>query len=44
MIVIKNKDSIRKMQEAGKLLSSIFDEISSMITPGISTLELDELD
>ena len=29
------------MQEAGKLLSSIFDDIASMITPGITTLELD---
>jgi methionyl aminopeptidase len=42
MIVIKNKDSIRKMQEAGKLLSSIFDVIPSIIHAGMSTLQLDQ--
>lgn len=41
MIVIKNKDSIRKMKKAGGLLVEIFDEIVSLIKPGVSTLELD---
>lgn len=40
MIIIKNKDSIRKMSQAGKLLVEIFEEIKPMIAPGISTLEL----
>lgn len=41
MIIIKNKASIQKMEEAGRLLSQIFDEISPLIRPGISTLEID---
>ncbi len=41
MIAIKNKASIRKMEQAGVLLVEIFDEISLMIKPGVSTLELD---
>lgn len=41
MIVIKNKDSIRKMEQAGKLLVEIFQEIAPLIKPGISTLEID---
>ena len=42
MIVIKNKDAIRKMEQAGKLLVEIFDEISSFVKPGIATLEIDK--
>ena len=41
MIVIKNKASIQKMEEAGKLLSAIFNEMDVIIKPGISTLEID---
>lgn len=41
MIIIKNKASIMKMETAGKLLSSLFDEIGSIIKPGISTLDID---
>ncbi len=41
MIVIKNKSSIRKMEEAGSLLSSMFDELESMIFAGITTGEID---
>ena len=41
MIAIKNKASIRKMEQAGAFLVEIFDEIASMIKPGVSTLELD---
>jgi len=40
MIAIKNKSAIRKMEQAGKLLSEIFDEISSLICPGVSTAEI----
>ncbi len=41
MITIKNKASIRKMEEAGTLLAAIFFDISALIKPGISTLEID---
>ena len=40
MIVIKNKDSIRKMEQAGKLLVEIFDEIRPMIRADVTTLQL----
>ena len=40
MIAIKNKASIRKMEQAGALLVEIFDEIASLIKPGVSTLEI----
>jgi len=40
MIEIKNKSSIRKMSEAGKLLFEIFEEIPSLINPGVSTAEI----
>lgn len=40
MIAIKNKSAIRKMEQAGRFLSEIFDEIVSLIRPGISTAEI----
>lgn len=40
MITIKNKDSIRKMEQAGKLLVEIFDEITPMVKAGVTTLQL----
>jgi len=40
MIAIKNKSSIRKMSEAGRLLSEIFQELPSLICSGISTAEI----
>lgn len=42
MINIKNMSSIRKMAEAGKLLASIFLEIGSIISPGVTTFEIDQ--
>lgn len=42
MIVIKNKASIQRMEQAGKLLAEIFLKMASIIKPGISTLDLDE--
>lgn len=42
MITIKNKASIRKMEEAGCLLSSIFDTVAPLVRPGVSTLELNQ--
>lgn len=41
MIVIKNKASIKKMEEAGTLLSGMFDELASFIKEGITTLDID---
>jgi len=41
MIVIKNKSSIRKMEEAGRLLSGIFNDLEPRVKQGVSTLELD---
>jgi methionyl aminopeptidase len=41
MINIKNKASIRKMEEAGTLLAAIFFDIPVLITPGTTTLEID---
>lgn len=40
MIIIKNKSSILKMEEAGKRLSGIFEKLSSLIKPDISTYEI----
>ena len=42
MIVIKNKAAIRKMRQAGALLSKIFDKMGSMMRPGVTTLEIDQ--
>lgn len=42
MITIKNKASIQKMEEAGRLLSHIFQDLTSFIRPGITTLEIDQ--
>lgn len=41
MITIKNKASIRKMEEAGKLLSQVVEGAGTLMLPGISTLEID---
>ncbi len=41
MIHIKNKLSIKKMAQAGRLLFEIFDELAQVLCPGMSTLEID---
>ena len=41
MITLKNKSSIRKMEEAGQLLLEIFDGLDNFIKPGMTTLEID---
>ena len=41
MITIKNKSSLRKMEEAGRLLAQIFNDLYYLIRPEVSTLELD---
>ena len=42
MVTIKTEAQIEKMRKAGKLLADLFDELSKMVKPGISTLELDK--
>lgn len=41
MIVIKNKSSIKKMEEAGSLLSGMFDSLGLMMQVGVATAEID---
>jgi methionyl aminopeptidase len=43
MIILKNRDEIRKMRESGRIAATVRDEIASRISPGITTLELDEV-
>lgn len=40
MITIKNKSSIRKMEEAGFILARLFEDLKPMVREGVSTLEL----
>ena len=42
MVVIKTKEEIAKMKEAGKLLANVHKEIAKMIKPGVSTWEIEE--
>lgn len=41
MITIKNKISVAKMEKAGLLLQEVFNEISSFVKEGVSTLDID---
>lgn len=41
MIHIKDKSSIRKMAQTGRLLSTLFDALADIMHPGISTAEID---
>lgn len=43
MISIKNKVSINRMFQAGRLLTEMFKILEPLIRPGISTLEIDSL-
>ncbi len=42
MIRIKNKSSIRKMEEAGTKLSAVFDDLTSIVRAGVTTSFLNE--
>ncbi|MQR96836.1 type I methionyl aminopeptidase [Fictibacillus phosphorivorans] len=42
MIRIKSQKQIEKMHEAGRLLASCHRELSKLVTPGTSTLKLDQ--
>lgn len=41
MIIIKNKDTIRKMEETGQLLLQLFEIIDQQLVAGVNTLEID---
>lgn len=41
MIIIKNKSSLAKMEEAGRLLSEVVEGVASMVRPDMSTLDID---
>jgi len=41
MIQIKNKASIAKMEQAGAILSSIFDDLASVVVQGATTADVD---
>ena len=42
MISIKNISAIRKMEEAGQLLASIFSELPTIIRVGVTTFDIDQ--
>jgi methionyl aminopeptidase len=42
MIIIKTKEEIMRMREAGIILASCHKEIAALIKPGISTFEIDQ--
>ncbi|MGD6963173.1 type I methionyl aminopeptidase [Fictibacillus phosphorivorans] len=42
MIKIKSQKQIEKMQEAGRLLASCHKELNKLVTPGTTTLKLDQ--
>lgn len=42
MIIIKNEEEIQIMQEGGKILAKLLEEIQNLIKPGITTYELDK--
>ena len=41
MIIIKTEEQIEKMRKAGEILAGVHREISKMIKPGISTMDID---
>ena len=41
MIIIKTQEEIMKMKKAGEILADVHRKLSTMIKPGVSTLELD---
>ena len=42
MIIIKSKQEIELMREAGKVNGYILSELERLIRPGMSTLEIDQ--
>ena len=42
MIIIKNHDEMEKIKKVGLKLGKVFDELSELIKPGLSTLQISE--
>lgn len=42
MIILKTREQIDKMHEAGKLLAQVHKELGNLIKPGVTTMELDK--
>lgn len=43
MIIIKSENEIREMKEAGKGVAHVLEKMESVLRPGITTLELDQI-
>ena len=43
MVLLKTEDEIRKMQKAGRIVALVFEELSDIIRPGVSTYEIDRI-
>ncbi|MEG0998377.1 MAG: type I methionyl aminopeptidase [Clostridiales bacterium] len=43
MIIIKNKEQIAKMRDAGKIVAEVLELMKESVKPGISTYELDQI-
>jgi len=41
MIIIKNREEIRRMRESGRIAACVREEIARLVSPGITTRELD---
>ncbi len=42
MIILKSRGEIQKMRESGRIAASVRDELARLVSPGITTRELDE--
>ena len=42
MIILKTRDEIRMMRESGRIAARVRDEVARMVSPGITTRELDQ--
>lgn len=42
MIVIKNRDDLKRMRNSGRVAACVRDEIARMVAPGVCTKQLDE--
>ncbi len=43
MVLLKTEDEIRKMQKAGRIVALVFEALSDVIRPGVSTYEIDRI-
>lgn len=43
MIILKNRDEIRKMRESGRIAARVRDELAARVAPGLTTRELDRM-